>query len=88
MNTRSLSTAMLAAATVVGLGIAPALAASPEANSGYAVPNFWGSAAAQQAQSAPAQNHADGAAIGAYVTQTSHGTWLFPPNPNGGGVNG
>jgi hypothetical protein len=33
-------------------------------------------------------NRADGPGVGTYVTQTSHGTWLFPPNPNGGGSNG
>ena len=35
-----------------------------------------------QAQSQQAQN---GQGVHAYVTQSSHGTWLFPPNPNGGG---
>ena len=87
MKTRFAST-LLAAATVVGLGAAPAFAADPNANSGYVFPNFWGTETAQQAPSAQASNRADGAALGTYVTQTSHGTWLFPPNPNGGGSNG
>ena len=73
---------LLAAIVATGLGIAPAFADNA---SGYAYPNFWGDTAQQQAQAAQAQEHSSsGAGIGAYVTQTSHGTWLFPPNPNSG----
>ena len=88
MKTRFTSTTLLAAVTALGLGIVPALAAAPNANSGYEFPDFWGTETAQQAPSAQASNHADGAAVGTYVTQTSHGTWLFPPNPNGDGSGG
>lgn len=78
---------LLAAVTVLGLGIAPAFAANAGDASGYVYPDFWGNVPAhQQAPSAPAPvaNKAEGASIGTYVTQTSHGTWLFPPNPYSG----
>ena len=76
---------LLAAVTALGLGVAPAFAADVQSNSGYVYPNFWGTEAAQQqapAAKAPAQS--SGATIGVYATQSSHGTWLFPPNPNSG----
>jgi hypothetical protein len=39
-------------------------------------------------QNAPAVAAAqNGQAIHVYVTQSNHGTWLFPPNQNGGGNN-
>jgi hypothetical protein len=78
-----LRTTLLAAVVATGLGIAPAFADNA---SGYAYPNFWGDQAAQQqTPAAQAQAHSSsGAGIGAYVTQSSHGTWLFPPNPNQG----
>jgi hypothetical protein len=77
-------TTLLAAIVATGLGIgAPAFADNA---SGYAYPNFWGDTAQQQAQAAQVQAHSSsGAGIGAYVTQSSHGTWLFPPNPNANG---
>ena len=87
MKTRFTST-LLTAVTVLGLGVAPALAASPSAISGYEFPDFWGTEPAQQAPSAQASNRADGPGVGTYVTQTSHGTWLFPPNRNSDGTNG
>jgi hypothetical protein len=72
-------TTLLAAIVATGLGVAPAFADNA---SGYAYPNFWGDQAAQQeAPAAQAQAHGG---FGTYVTQSSHGTWLFPPNPNQG----
>ena len=89
MKTRFTSTTLLAAVTVLGLGVAPALAADASSASGYVYPDFWGNEATQQqVPSAAAPAHTDGATIGAYVTNSSHGTWLFPPNPNAGGNNG
>jgi hypothetical protein len=35
-----------------------------------------------------AHRRARGLPVGRYVTQLSHGTWLFPPNQTGGGSNG
>jgi hypothetical protein len=75
-------TTLLAAVVATGLGIAPAFADNA---SGYVYPNFWGDTAQQQVPAAQAPTHSSsGASIGAYVTQSSHGTWLFPPNPNQG----
>jgi hypothetical protein len=47
-------------------------------------PDFWGNAAAQQSPAGKAPLQANGPTTGLYVTQSSHGTWLFPPNPNQG----
>jgi hypothetical protein len=86
MRTKFTSSTLLAAVATIGLGIAPALAAGPSnsTGNGYEFPNFWGDAPAQQTTAANVPNQA-GVSIGTYVTQTSHGTWLFPPNPNSGG---
>jgi hypothetical protein len=79
-----MKTTLLAAVAAVGLGIAPALAADMQSNSGYMHPDFWGTEAAQQAPAGKAPVQSNGATISTYVTQSSQGTWLFPPNPNGG----
>jgi hypothetical protein len=83
----TMKTTFLAAVAAMGFGVAPAFAADMQSNSGYTYPNFWGTAAAQQAPAAKAPTHSSGASIGVYATQSSQGTWLFPPNPNGGGSN-
>jgi hypothetical protein len=70
---------LIAAVVATGLGIAPAFADNA---SGYAYPNFWGDHPTQQTPAAQAQ--ASNGGFSAYVTQSSHGTWLFPPNPNQG----
>ena len=80
-----MKTTVIAAVAALGLGIAPAFAADMQSNSGYAYPNFWGTNTAQQqapAAKTPAQT--SGSSIGVYATQSGHGTWLFPPNPNSG----
>ena len=78
-----MKTMLLAGVTALGLGAAPAFAA--DVNSGYVYPNFWGSEVTQQqAPAAKAPVQSSGATIGVYATQSSHGTWLFPPNPNSG----
>jgi hypothetical protein len=80
-----MKTMLLAAVTALGLGVAPAFAADVQSNSGYVYPNFWGTEATQQqAPAAQAPVQSSGATIGVYATQSSHGTWLFPPNPNSG----
>jgi hypothetical protein len=87
MKTRFSSITLLAAVTALGLGIAPAVAAdanSASAVSGYVYPGFWGTPAGQSSSSAAAPKGTDGSAIGTYATETSHGTWLFPPDPNSG----
>jgi hypothetical protein len=78
-------TTLLAAVAALGLGIAPAFAADLSSNSGYTYPDFWGDQATQQTPAAPTSGPSNGATIGTYVTQSSHGTWLFPPNPNANG---
>jgi hypothetical protein len=77
-------TTLLAAVAAVGLSIAPAFAADLSGNSGYVYPDFWANQAAQQAPVAKAPAQSNGATMGIYTTQSSHGTWLFPPNPNSG----
>jgi hypothetical protein len=83
-----MKTTLLAAVAAVGLGIAPAFAADMQSDSGYVYPDFWGAEAAHQAPAAKAPTQSNGATIGVYATQSSRGTWLFPPNPNGDGTNG
>jgi hypothetical protein len=81
MKTRFASNTLLATVVALGLGIAPARAAGPSGSNGYEFPDFWGDAPAQQTTTAHAPGQAGGAAVGTFYTQTSHGTFLFPPNP-------
>jgi hypothetical protein len=83
MRRKTMRTKLLAAVAALGLGVAPAFAADNA--SGYVYPDFWGTQAAQQAPAGKAPVQANGPTTGIYVTQSSHGTWLFPPNPNQGG---
>ena len=83
-----MKTMLLAAAAALSLGIGSAYADSEGgqvANTRFtSVPGFLAQAPAQNAPAvATAQNRQ---AVRAYVTQSSHGTWLFPPN-DGGGAN-
>jgi hypothetical protein len=80
----TMKTTLLAAVAAIGLGIAPAFAADMQSNSGYTYPNFWGTETTPQAPVAKAPVQSNGASVGVYATQSSHGTWLFPPNPNSG----
>jgi hypothetical protein len=73
---------LLAAVAALGLGVAPAFAA--ENASGYEFPNFWGTEAAQQSSAGKPAAQANGPTTSIYVTQSSHGTWLFPPDANQG----
>ena len=82
-----MKTTLLAAVAAIGFGIAPAFAADLSSNSGYEYPDAWGTETAQQVPAAKAQAQSNGATVGTYATQSSQGTWLFPPNPNGGGAN-
>ena len=84
-----MKTTFLAAVAAIGLGIAPALAADTQSNSDYMYPDFWGTEATEQAPAPKAPAQSNDAAIGPYATQSSEGegTWLFPPDPNGGGEN-
>ena len=76
----------LAAAAALILGIGSAFAQGNPSASGYLYPDFWGPQAVPPAQTgnSPIQSNRD--AIGTYTTHTDHnGTWLFPPDPWGGG---
>lgn len=76
MHSNKLSTLLFAAAAMLGVGITSAFAAT----SGYQYPDFWGTQAVRHVPNDPA----NGGTVGAYVTQSNQGTWLFPPNANQG----
>jgi hypothetical protein len=82
-----MKTMLLAAAAALGLGIGSAYADSV----GGTLPNTFFTTLPGVAEKAPPQiipapaTTQDGAH--AFVTQSSHGTWLFPPH-QGGGTNG
>ena len=88
-----MKTMLLAAAAALSLsaGAAYANEGGPEANTFFTelpgvvaqaqVPNAPAYAQNGQAQTQQAQN---GQGVHTYVTQSSHGTWLFAPNPNAG----
>jgi hypothetical protein len=89
-----MKTMLLAAAAALSLGVGSAYAGDgegPAANTRFTelpgvvaqaqVPNAPVYAQNPQAQTQQAQN---GQAVHTYVTQSSHGTWLFAPNANQG----
>ncbi len=89
-----MKTMLLAAAAALSLGVGSAYADGGDgaiANTFFTelpgvvaqaqVPNAPVYAQSGQAQSQQAQN---GQAVQTYVTQSSHGTWLFAPNGNSG----
>jgi hypothetical protein len=79
-----MKTMLLVAAAALSLGIGSAYASESEGQSGgYAYPDYQ-----FPMQKAPSVGAAqNGGGIQTYVTQSSHGTWLFPPSQNGGGGN-
>ena len=83
-----MKTMLLAAAAALSLGIGFAYASEggQVANTFFtSLPGVIAQAPVQNATAvATAQN---GQAVHAYVAQSSHGTWLFPPH-DGGGQNG
>ncbi len=81
-----MKTMLLAAAAALSLGIGSAYADSEGgqiANTQFtSIPGFLAQAPAQNAPAvATAQN---GRTAQTYATQSSHGTWLFPPHAAGG----
>jgi hypothetical protein len=81
-----MKTMLLAAAAALSLGISAAYADDgdgPIANTQFTeLPRVIAQAPVQNAPAvATARN---GQAIGTYVTNSSHGTWLFAPNQNQG----
>jgi hypothetical protein len=87
-----MKTMLLAAAAALSLGVGSAYAneGGPEANTFFT--ELPGVVAQAQVPNAPvyAQNRQatqqaqNGQGVHAYVTQSSHGTWLFAPNANQG----
>jgi hypothetical protein len=90
----TMKTMLLAAAAALSIGVGSAYADGGDgaiANTYFTelpgvvaqaqVPDAPVYAQSGQAQSQQAQN---GQGVHAYVTQSSHGTWLFAPDPNGG----
>ena len=85
-----MKTMFLAAAAILSIGIGSAFAASEGGSSADTLftelPGVMAQAPAQNAPAvATAQN---GQAVRAYVTQSSHGTWLFGPSQGGDGTQG
>ena len=82
-----MKTMLLAAAAALSLGIGSAYADSEGgqiANTQFTeIPGFLAQA---PAQNAPAVATAQNGRVQTYATQSSHGTWLFPPH-DGGGAN-
>jgi hypothetical protein len=83
---KTMKTMLLAAAAALSLGIGSAYADSEGgqiANTQFtSIPGFLAQAPAQNAPAvATAQN---GRTAQTYATQSSHGTWLFPPHAAGG----
>jgi hypothetical protein len=89
-----MKTMLIAAATLLSLSAGVAYAGDgegPAANTQFTelpgviaqaqVPNAPVYAQRGQVQTQQAQN---GQGVHTYVTQSSHGTWLFAPNPNSG----
>ena len=90
-----MKTMLLAAAAALSLGIGSAYADSEGGQVQYPIYQIPGFLAQAPAQNAPAVATAqNGQAARAYVTQSSHGTWLFrdpmvvrhPANPTHGGA--
>ncbi len=84
-----MKTMYIAVAAALSLGIGSAYAGEgegPVANTLFTeLPGVVAQAPAQNAPAvATAQN---GKAVKVYVTQSSRGTWLFPPNQNSGANN-
>jgi hypothetical protein len=81
-----MKTMLLAAAAALSLGVSAAYADGGQGT----LPNTYftelpGVIAQAPVQNAPSVATArNGQAIGTYVTSSSHGTWLFPPNQNQG----
>jgi hypothetical protein len=72
--------------TIAGSGAAFAGNGDNSVRDGYAFPDFWGQAPAQQVPAFTRPEHSTGSSISTYSTQSmpaNHGTYLFPPNPYG-----
>jgi hypothetical protein len=78
--------AAIAILTIAGSGAAFAGYGANSVPDGYAYPDFWGEAPAQQAPAFTTPERSTDPSISTYPTQSmpaNHGTYLFPPNPYG-----
>jgi hypothetical protein len=81
-----MKTMFLAAAAALTFGIGSAYAQASPSGSGYVYPDFWGNQTARTAPQDHAATQSSDDAISTFATHTeNNGTWLFPPNPLGGG---
>ena len=81
-----MKTMFLAAASALSLGIGSAYASEGGQVANTFFTSLPGVIAQAPVQNAPAVATAqNGQAARAYVTQSSHGTWLFPPHQGGNG---
>jgi hypothetical protein len=78
-----MKTMLLAATAALSLGIGSAYAGEGDgvvANTRFTeIPGVVAQAPVKSAP--PVATAQNGQGVQAYVTQSSHGTWLFPPNP-------
>ena len=82
MTTKPMSATLLAAAAALGLATGTAFADNHRVPAtGYVYPNHW-PASAEQPSGPTAAHQGDDTSVGAYGTEQSTGTHLFPPNPN------
>jgi hypothetical protein len=81
LRRKTMKTMLLAAAAALSLGVGSAYAnESGPQSGGYVYPDYQ--FPTHNAPSAAAAQNGQG--IGTYVTNSSHGTWLFAPNQNQG----
>ena len=79
---------MLRAAALVAISIGSVGPAFAESEGGTVANSYFtslpGVVSQAPEQNAPALSGQTGQSIGAYVTNSSHGTWLFPPHTGNG----
>ena len=83
-----MKTMIIAGAAALSLSTGVAYADSeggPVANTFFTeLPGVVAHAPVQNAPAVATAQNQNGQAVHIYVANSSHGTWLFPPNPNGG----
>jgi hypothetical protein len=79
---------LAAAAALISLGVGSAYAGDGEGPAGsYIYPGSIYAGVQTPLNTPSVATAQNGQAVRAYVTRSSHGTWLFPPNQTGGGGN-
>ena len=82
-----MKTMLLAAATVLSLGVGSAFAADSQSQAGgYIYPDYVFPGSVNAGAQAPVQTQQSGQAIHTFVTRSANqGTWLFAPAQGGNG---